>query len=295
MKARPRSPRHPRAAPQFFSRQVSEVRRFHLNLKPPKNRPLAVVCGGLEHTARGYAIDRPTFPYYAIEYVARGRGTVRLRNRTHALEPGSLFSYGPGIRQDMTSDPAKPLVKYFVDFTGRQALPLLVSCRLPPGSVAHVLPPAELEGVFDELIRSGLRHSGYAPEICATLLQWLALKIRESSAPLGDAGTLSFGTYQQCRQFIQEHFLRLRSLDQAAQECHVDGAYMCRLFKRYDHVTPYRFLSRLKLNFAADALRQPGALVKQVSEKAGFTDPFHFSRVFKACFGVSPEAFRRLR
>lgn len=207
MKARPRSPRRPQAAPDFFSRQVSEVRRFHLNLKPPKNRPLVVVCGGLERTARGYAIDRPTFPFYAIEYVARGRGTVRLQNRSHPLQPGSLFSYGPGIRQEMASDPAEPLVRYFVDFTGTRALALLQSCKLRPGSVAHVFPPAELEGVFDELIRSGLRHGRYAPEICGALLECLALKIRESCAPLRAAGTLSFGTYQQCRQYMQEHFL----------------------------------------------------------------------------------------
>ena len=69
----------------------------------------------------------------------------------------------------------------------------------------------------------------------------------------------------------------------------MDVAYLCRLFQRYDHQSPYQLLLRLKMNFAAEWLQQPGALVKQVAERAGFTDPFHFSREFKSVFGVAPD------
>jgi AraC-like DNA-binding protein len=54
-------------------------------------------------------------------------------------------------------------------------------------------------------------------------------------------------------------------------------------------------LLRLKMNHAAERLHQPGVLVKQVAEEAGFSDPFHFSRAFKSALGLSPDAFRRLR
>jgi AraC-like DNA-binding protein len=36
-------------------------------------------------------------------------------------------------------------------------------------------------------------------------------------------------------------------------------------------------------------------LIKQVAEQTGFSDPFHFSRAFKSVFGLSPDAFRKLR
>jgi len=49
------------------------------------------------------------------------------------------------------------------------------------------------------------------------------------------------------------------------------------------------------MNRAAEWLQQPGSLVKQVSERVGFRDPFHFSRMFKSVFGLPPEAFRRPR
>jgi AraC-like DNA-binding protein len=285
----------PVTAPEFFSPQVSEARRFYLDLNPPKSKPLVVVSGGCEHCVPDYAIHRATFPFPSIEYVARGRGSVKLNGREHKLQPGRLFSYGPGVRHDIAADPADPPVKYFVDFAGRQATDLLNVCHLPPGSVLQIFPPNEIQNIFDELIYTGQRGSRRSAVLCAKLLECLALKIAESRAPLEGAETLSFTTYLQCRQHIQQHFQRLRTLQQIARESHVDGAYLCRLFQRYDHESPYQFLMRLKMNLAAEWLQKPGALVKQVSEEAGFSDPFHFSRAFKNVFGVAPEAFRRLR
>ena len=287
--------RAPAGTPEFFSPQVSAARRFYLNLNPPARAFLAVVSGGCEHCAPDYEIHRPTFPFYSIEYVVRGRGSLQLKNRQHALLPGCVFSYGPGVRQDIAADPADPPVKYFVDFAGLQAKEILRSCHLPPGSVLQVFPPNELQNLFDELIRSGQRGARSGAELCVKLLECLALKIAGARAPLAGGAGLAFATYLECRSHVETHFHRLKTLRQIAEECHVDVAYLCRLFQRYDHQSPYQLLLRLKMNFAAEWLQQPGALVKQVAERAGFTDPFHFSRAFKSVFGVAPDTFRRLR
>ncbi len=255
MKPRPAPKSRSRTTPEFFSAEVAKARRFYLNLNPAQGQPLAVVCGGMECCTPDYAIHRQTFPFYSVEYVARGRGTLKLEERSHLLLPGRLFAYGPGVRHDITVDPADPLVKYFVDFSGRHGLKLLQAARL----------------------------------------ECLLLKTAEARAPLEGRATRAFGTYQQCRQHVQQHFLRLKTLGQLARECHADGAYLCRLFRRYDHQSPYQYLLRLKLNAAAEHLQNPDALVKQVAEQIGFNDPFHFSRAFKGVFGLSPEAFRSLR
>jgi AraC-like DNA-binding protein len=126
-------------------------------------------------------------------------------------------------------------------------------------------------------------------------LECLALKIADSHAPLAKSEALAFNTYQHALRHIQEHFRRLKSLQQISAECRVDNAYLCRLFRRFGHQSPYQHLQRLKMNQAADLLRKPAALIKQVAEEVGFTDPFQFSRAFKRVFGTSPDAFRRWR
>ena len=285
----------PAVVPEYFSPQVSEARRFYLNLSPPKRAPLSVVSGGCEHCAPDYEIHRPTFPFYSIEYVLRGRGSLKLQKRSYDLQPGCVFSYGPGVRQDITADIADPPVKYFVDFAGLKSKELLRNCNLSPGSAAQIFPPNEIQNIFDELIRCGQHGGRQNVELCAKLLECLVLKIADARAPLAGIEALSFTTYQQCRQHIETHFQRLKTLRQVAQECHLDSAYLCRLFQRYDHQSPYQFLMRLKMNLSAEWLQQPGALVKQIAERAGFSDQFHFSRAFKSVFGVAPDTFRRLR
>lgn len=284
-----------RSQPDFFSPQVSAARRFYLDLNPPRTAALSVVCGGVEHCAPDYAIRRETFPFHSIEYVVHGEGRLQLGRRNFDIGPGSVFSYGPGISQSIVSNHSKPLVKYFVDFTGQSASKWLVASKLPIGHASRIFPPTEIQALFDELIRHGQRTTRHTPELCRRLLECLGLKLIEARAPLKETESLAFATYQQCRDHIQAHFRRLRSLQQIGADCHLDTAYICRLFRRFDDQTPYQFLMRLKMNAAAAQLAEPGALVKNVAADLGFANPFHFSRTFKSIFAVSPEIFRRLR
>lgn len=295
MKSRPTAHGKPARPPEFFSAAVARARRFYLDLNPQPRKPLVVVCGGREHCTADYAVERRSFPFHSIEYVVRGGGEVMLKGRTHRLEPGLVFSYGPGIPHRIAGHAEDPPVKYFVDFAGRKAAALLQSCGLTAGRVSRVHPPPTLQPLFDELIESGLRTHREQSELCLDLLNCLVLKLRSARMPVEGPETLAFQTYQQCRQYMDRHFQSLRTLEQIAAECHVNGAYLCRLFQRYDQQSPYQYLLRLKMSRAAEQLQEPGCLVKQVAEASGFTDHFHFSRVFKRVLGVSPGAFRQLR
>ncbi len=285
----------PTKPPEFFSVQVRQARRFYLDLAPPASIPLAVVCGGFEACAPDYAIRRSSFPYCSIEVVARGRGALVLSGREYALGPGAVFSYGPGVAQHITTSGDDLLEKYFVDFTGSKAAELLEQHGLAPGSFARVGSVVEVQAVLESMIGDGLRGTVHAGALCATLVEYLIVKLADSIMPWEARQTPAFATYERCRRHMAEHFVRLRSLEEVARECRVDAAYLCRLFRRFDHQTPYRQLKRLKMSHAAQRLQRPGVLVRDVAAELGFEDPFHFSRAFKQVFGLSPERFRRLR
>jgi AraC-like DNA-binding protein len=280
-----------RTQPDFFSAQISTARRFYLEMSPPAAAELAVLCGGCEHCAPDYEIHRADFPYYSIEFVAQGQGKLQLDDRQHSLAAGALYAYGPGIAQDIVNDPAGPLVKYFVDFTGKRASALLRDCGLPPGAIVQTSAPSEIMEIFDGLIRNGLRDTPFTQRIAAVQLEHLALKIGESAVTYGAASTAAFATYQRCRQHLEKHWLRLRSLEQIATECHVAPAHLCRLFRRFGHQSPYQCLLRFKMQHAAERLQTNNATIKQLADELGFSDPFHFSRVFKSVIGLSPSRF----
>jgi AraC-like DNA-binding protein len=281
--------------PDFFSLQVREAQRFYLDLAPMPTEPLVVVCGGYEQCLPDYAIHRVNFPYYAIEFVALGKGVVTLNGQEYPLAAGAVFSYGPDVSHDITTSTDDLLGKYFVSFTGTMAVDLLQQYGLDPGHIGRVFSPAEIQEVFDELIRNGLKHTYFSASLCVKLSEYLIIKIAESLMPWHTAETPAFTTYQRCHRFIWSNYARVQTLEQIARECHVDPAYLCRLFRRYAHQSPYQFLMRLKMNMAAERLQNQELLVKQVATQLGFKDPFHFSRAFKKVFGISPDEFRRLR
>jgi AraC-like DNA-binding protein len=281
--------------PAFFSKQVLEANRFYLDTHSRGRRPLAVVCGGCEHCEADYKISRDDFPFHSVEFVARGRGTLSLQGQTVSLLPGVVFSYGPRVPHTIASDADRPLVKYFVDFTGPQAGRILSEHGLAPGTVVQVASPDAILRIFDDLIANGTEGSRYSPSICATLVELLVLKIAEAKLVDQTCHTPAFATYQTCREFIRGNYLVLKTLEEIAEACHVDEAYLCRLFRRFDSQSPYQYLMRLKMSEAARRLQRQSKLTKEIAYDLGFDNSFHFSRVFKRVFGLSPKAFRQLR
>lgn len=279
--------RHP---PRFFSALVSSARRFYLDLSPPRRIPLAVVSGGCEHCAPRYQVRRRDFPYWGVEFVAGGEGVLHMGRRIWSLAAGTVFVYGPGIAHEITHDPQRPLVKYFVDFSGTRARPLLGEAGLVPGVACQTSAPAEVAALFDELIRTGLRGAPRDPRLAPLVLEQLLLRLGDTAIPHGSSTTAAFATYRRCRNLLEGRWMHLRSLGQLAAECHVDAAYLCRLFRRFDHHSPYKTLQRLRMNLAAQRLLT-GTPIKAVAAELGFSDPFHFSRVFKGVMGLSPSRF----
>ncbi|RYD75379.1 MAG: hypothetical protein EOP84_18405 [Verrucomicrobiaceae bacterium] len=74
----PASPQPQPPRPSFVSTQVREARRYFLNLTPKRASPLTVVCGGCERVQPDYVVQRKTFPFLAVEFVAEGEGELEL-------------------------------------------------------------------------------------------------------------------------------------------------------------------------------------------------------------------------
>jgi AraC-like DNA-binding protein len=279
---------------RFFSGSVRKAQRFSLDEPPRVVNSFAVVGGGREFCSTVYSVHREAYPYYAVEFVARGRGRLTLNGKSHNLSAGVVFSYGPGVRHHITTDSRDLLEKYFINLSGTRALQLLAEADLSPGTVTQVSSVSDIQSIFDTLIRDGVRGNSASCTLCASLGEYLLKKLADLSMTPGTRPSPAFATFERCRQYMLAHFRRLRSLEQIANECDIDQAYLCRLFRRFDRQAPYQYLLRLKMGFAAERLRNPKLLVKEAAASVGFEDPFHFSHVFKNVFGTSPDVFRRL-
>ena len=275
--------------PGYFSTQVSETQRFYLELNPAVQGRITVSSGGWERCQPDYDVERTGFPRMVIELVVRGSGKLTLGDEVHDLKPGTLFVYGRGIPHRIQASLEHGLTKYFVAFSGGDAWKLMRECQVLPGAALQALHPDQIQQVFDDLIAHGRSDHPNRARMCNVALQYLIMKIGDLCVPHGEVNTAAVATYQRCRKFIEEHYLTVRSLREIAQACHVDSAYLCRLFKRFRRQSPFQYLQQLQMNRAVELLQNGGCSVKETAQQLGFTDPYNFSRAFKRVYGIAPQ------
>ena len=277
--------------PSFIARQIRAYRYFFLDLDPLPRSHLSVACGGWEHCASDYRVERADFEFYGIEYVARGQGRLRIGGVESDLLPGCVFSYRPFTKHRIESSSVDPLVKYFVDFSGRTAAGLIGRSVFGPRGVALLHQTQPIHDLFEEMLETGSRGGKLAPRLCALLLELLAVRIEENAAQPGGARDQSRETFERCRAELIRNFRTIHSVAEWAAASHLDPAYMSRLFRRFTRESPHAMLVRMKMNEAAAHLAGGRLSVKETAAKVGFSDPYHFSRIFKNLYGVPPSRF----
>lgn len=278
-------------ATSFISSQVESSRLFFLEADEAED--FAVVFGGFERCQTDYRIDRKNFPWYGLEFVNRGSGWLHLGQSGHDLRAGSFFLYGPELSHQIESSPEHPMGKYFVGFTGRGVEPFFERYGIEPGMVARSLKSEAIRRTYDTLIDRGVRKSGLARPLCSLITRQLLLMCRDDAAESVNTESPAFAAYTRVRELIEANFLGLASLEAVARRSGVAAPYLCRLFARYHDESPYRFLTRLRMEHASRLLLEGGHSIQAVSALLGFKDAFHFSRVFKSVHHVPPSRFRQ--
>jgi len=276
--------------PDFISKKVLAGDYYFLDLDPDPRKPLIVVCGGKETCGLGYDLHRDTFPYWSIEYVVAGSGSVTIDGISFPIGPGTLFRYGPDIPHSIDVDPGCILEKAFVDFIGTSP-PSWWTGPWESLRPLHVPAYTEMRSLFDSMLQHGRRGGPNGARLCALLTEQVAVLACEEAVDVDLSHSQAWATYIRCRNEIETQFLSLRTLADVAEHCHVGAAWLCRLFSRFDTESPYQFLVGRKMAFAASRLADHATLIKEVASEIGY-DPYHFSKVFKKATGFSPERFR---
>jgi AraC family transcriptional regulator len=282
-------------ASSLLSKQVTAARYFFLNLAPDPKEPVTLALGGREHCAPDYEIRRRVFPFFVLEFVESGRGSVILDRQEHALRAGMAFAYAPTTRCEMHTAPEDPMVKYFLAIAGHDVPARLRRCGVALGRVRQLAAHAEVTSVLEDLVREGQRSGALAQRICSALFELLLLKIEDTATLAPHASEPAREAFLRCKALIDADAERLGTLEEIATATGVEASSVCRWFRRYQGTSPYQYLLRRKMNLAAEHLVENGGLIKEAAHRVGFADPYHFSRAFKAVHGVAPRDLLRFR
>lgn len=78
-----------------------------------------------------------------------------------------------------------------------------------------------------------------------------------------------------------------------AKQCRISEVYFRRIFKSYYNMTPKQFLIDIRINKAKQLLSEGALKINAVAAKCGFSNQYHFCRVFKERTGLTPTEYMK--
>ncbi|MFC5407466.1 response regulator [Cohnella soli] len=94
-------------------------------------------------------------------------------------------------------------------------------------------------------------------------------------------------------QYIQEHYREELSLEKVAAAVYLNAAYFSQLFKTKTGQGYKEYVTRLRMDKAAELLRHTQLKVTEVAYRAGFQDIRHFTQVFRKTYQTTPTEYRQ--
>jgi AraC-type DNA-binding domain-containing proteins len=269
----------------------NDSRFFFSDTRNFQEKELVVVGAGSVKLPLKHVLERNAFPYWGIEVITEGRASLKSEAGNFILERGGIFAYPPNFSFKLESLGETNLKKYFVTFAGAHASKILKDAGLEICMPLKTFQVSYLYGLIEQLLDCAYLPEAHKHEISKDLMNVLVKMINIASHEKVQYLENSYGTYLKCKNFIQENYMSLKKISEVAEFCHIDKAYLSRLFKKYEKLSPNEFLRNLKMVTAANMLLSQSFNMKTISERLEFCDVFHFSKTFKKHFGVSPKNY----
>lgn len=95
---------------------------------------------------------------------------------------------------------------------------------------------------------------------------------------------------EKIRGYISTNFLEKIYLEQLSELCGLSRYYIIKLFNQKYDVTPHAYQISCRMNYAKQEMAE-GHDIAKIAQEIGFFDQSHFSKTFRAYFGVTPQDY----
>lgn len=101
------------------------------------------------------------------------------------------------------------------------------------------------------------------------------------------------GILSSALDYIEENFSSEMTNQQLAELCHISEEHFRKQFKKAYGISPRQYIINLRIEKAKRLLSEGVLKISAVSEKCGFSNPYHFCRLFKQKTGLTPSEYMK--
>lgn len=241
-----------------------------------------------------------------LTYILSGKGKYMVDGMVYNVKAGDIIMCNPGVKhQNIEVNPKEPTIEFFTGFTDFEFR------GMEPNSIQFqngtCLLQTSLETrqeiskyCYDMLAEQETCKLGKYFMLKAKLMQILLLILREMEPAQNQQIGCRFESYnknyvvKKIISYLNENYNKKISLDQIARNMYLSPVYISKIFKEETGESPINYLIQIRLEKAKDMLEQgKEKSIKNVATIVGYDDVYHFSKLFKKHYGISPLYYKK--
>jgi AraC-like DNA-binding protein len=280
---------------------------------PPTDEQLGVVCTligqeqtrpqGTEHSQQSITTLRKSRLFsgfqersenWILTYVVQGAGEVEVEDASRrAVHPGDVILIPPENTYRIAMHRDIDHCLYYVTFEGESLTERKVCTAIDElFPLAHIGLNVDVVNMFQSMIDIGRTHTDEAQREAGATIVLLVAKLVNLLHRTRDKGYQP-SCVERARTIMATYIRDHVTVASLARQLGMPVSTFNRVFRAESGKSPYHFFLQHKVEATKAELRDVDIPLRVIAEKYGFTDQYHFSRVFTQVTGMRPSEWRQ--
>ena len=233
-------------------------------------------------------------PCDALHFVISGRGKMLLGDREYDIEQGDLFLLPHDEPVICFASEEEPWAYYWISFSPSSKIGMQQRLGMSVDNpVKKTRNPQKIKELFEQLFEESDQTERLDYQALSAFLFLLSLE--------GDGTDMRKGQsfrrttlVEDAKQIMQIHYTNEAfSVGKIPGMLYVSSRHLGKLFKEETGLTLAAYLLAVRLNHAAELLRNRDYSISELCSATGFGDERYFMKRFKEKFGVTVKEYRQ--
>jgi len=229
-------------------------------------------------------------PYTVFHYIISGEGYFNGQK----LGAGYFFSANKNDKICYYPDKNNPWSYFWVRIYGNECKKAMEKCNLDSGafmgSCQNLNEISKLIKLYTDNKNSGIDIEYFA-KAAANML--ISMHTKKTSVTVDDYKSVRKKHVMDISEYINNNYYKQIKIEDISKQFFLNRGYIRNIFIEYIHQSPKQYLQKIRMERAAELLRETSLNISVIARSVGYDDQLLFSKMFSRFFGCSPTDYRQ--